>query len=108
LFLLPKAINVNRVKIKGDFSSKPSAITDMHPAAYKKAEAAVNKVSGKVTTTPYIISGAIVSRYYRKVCNSVVNFSPVTDGSGFHSINERLPIIDYKRCISFFNILMQD
>jgi len=107
---ITKAIHDDRVKIsvKGDFSSEPSPITDISSPAYKKVESAVNKVADSVIATPYIMLGATDSRYYRKICEGVVNFSPVTDGKGYHGIDERITIKDYQRCVSFFSILMKN
>jgi len=105
-----KSINDNRVKIniKGDFSRDASAITDIHAAAYQKVAAAANQIMDSVITSPYIMLGATDSRSYRKMSDGVVNFSPVVDGKGYHGIDERLPISDLKRCISFFTVLMKN
>ena len=52
--------------------------------------------------------GATDSRHYRDISNGVVNFSPLIDSKGYHGIDERLPVKDFQRAISFFTILLND
>jgi len=51
--------------------------------------------------------GATDSRNYRAISNGVVNFCPITDGKGYHGIDERLPIKDFQRAIQFYTLLIQ-
>jgi carboxypeptidase PM20D1 len=106
---ITKAINDERVKIsiKGSFSRESSSVTDINNDAYKKVESAIGRVMDSVITTPYIMLGGTDSRYYRSISDGVVNFSPCLDFKGYHGINERLPVTDLQRCISFFTILMK-
>jgi carboxypeptidase PM20D1 len=52
--------------------------------------------------------GATDSRAYRSISDGVLNFLPMTDGKGYHGINERLPIRDLQRSINFMMTVMEE
>ena len=105
-----KAIGDDRVKIRiaGDFATDPSSTTDAGGEAFKKVERAASAVMDDLIPAPFIMLGATDSRSYRAISNGVINFCPLTDSKGFHGINERLPIKDFQRAISFYKILIKD
>jgi len=43
-----------------------------------------------------------------RIADGVVNFLPMTDSKGFHGINERLPIRDLQRGISFMMTIIEE
>jgi carboxypeptidase PM20D1 len=51
--------------------------------------------------------GATDSRNYRTLSDGVVNFTPLTDAKGYHGIDERLLISDYKKCFNYYRLLIQ-
>jgi len=103
-----KAIDDSRVKIRitGDFSTEPSPMTDFHADVFKKVADAASAVEDDVIPVPYIMVGATDSRNYRTISNGVINFCPITDGKGYHGIDERLPIKDFQRAIQFYTLLI--
>jgi len=104
------AIGDDRVKIRiaGDFANDPSATTDAGGIAFKKVEQAASSVMDDIIPAPFIMLGATDSRAYRAISDGVINFCPLTDSKGFHGIDERLPIKDIQRAISFYKILIKD
>ncbi|HWK06493.1 MAG TPA: M20/M25/M40 family metallo-hydrolase [Puia sp.] len=104
------AIGDDRVKIRiaGDFANDPSATTDAGGIAFKKVEQAASAVMDDIIPAPFIMLGATDSRAYRAISDGVINFCPLTDSKGFHGIDERLPIKDFQRAISFYKILIKD
>ncbi|HVU59083.1 MAG TPA: M20/M25/M40 family metallo-hydrolase [Puia sp.] len=104
-----KAVDDPRVKIKvtGDFSTEPSPMTDFHSDVFKKVADAASAVEDDVIPVPYVMVGATDSRNFRAISNGVVNFCPITDGKGYHGIDERLPIRDFQRAIQFYTLLIQ-
>jgi len=107
---IKQAIHDDRVTItiKGDFNTEPSALTDVHSAAFKTMEQAVYQTIDDVIPVPYVMLGASDSRNYRSISNGVVNFTPLVNSKGFHGIDERLPIKDFSRMFNFFsNIIRQ-
>jgi carboxypeptidase PM20D1 len=45
---------------------------------------------------------------YRAISDGVVNFTPVVDSKGYHGIDERLPIKDYQKAISFYTLILKE
>ena len=105
---IKKAINDDRViiKIKGDFNTEPSPLTDINSPAFKRMEEAVYQTVDDVIPVPYVMLGASDSRNYRSISNGVVNFTPLMNSKGFHGIDERLPVKDFQRSINFFTIII--
>jgi carboxypeptidase PM20D1 len=103
-----KAVDDPRVKISltGDFSTEPSAMTDFHSDVFKKAADAANSVEDDVIPVPFVMVGATDSRNYRAISNGVINFCPITDGKGYHGIDERLPVRDFQKAIQFYTYLI--
>jgi carboxypeptidase PM20D1 len=100
----------DRIQIKklGNFDSDPSPATDIHSAAFRRIESAVNKNIPDVIATPYLMIGATDSRHYRRISDGVINFLPMTDSKGFHGINERLPLRDLQRGINFIMTVIEE
>ena len=105
-----ETIQDDRVKIKkiGQFNSDPSLPTSTGSAAFKRVESAVYKTIPNVIPAPYLMIGATDSRQFRLISDGVVNFFPMTDSKGFHGINERLPLRDLQRSISFIRIILEE
>ncbi len=94
------------ITVTGDFNTEPSAATDMHGPAFLAVQQAITDVIDNVIPVPFIMIGATDSRSYRKISNGVVNFSALKDSKGYHGLNERLPIADYKRCYNFYRTII--
>jgi carboxypeptidase PM20D1 len=106
---IKQAIDDERVTItiKGDFNTEPSALTDIHSAAFKTMEQAVYQTIDDVIPVPYVMLGASDSRNYRSISNGVINFTPLVNSKGFHGIDERLPIKDFRRSFNFFTNIIR-
>ena len=107
---LRSTIQDDRVKVKivSHFGSDPSTVTPINSSAYQRVEEAVYSMIPNVLPTPYLVVGGTDSRYYRKLSDGVVNFLPMTDGKGFHGINERLPLLDLQRGIHFIQLIIEE
>ncbi|MBA4196618.1 MAG: hypothetical protein C0459_03595 [Chitinophaga sp.] len=107
---MKKVIDDERVKIKisGDFNTEPSAATPFTSDAFKRIENAVYKIEDDVIPVPFLMLGATDSRVYRAISDGVVNFTPVVDSKGYHGIDERLPIKDYQKAISFYTLILKE
>ena len=107
---IKEAVQDDRVQIKriSRFGGDPSEATSIESAAFKRLESAVYKNVPGVIPAPYLMIGATDSRAYRAISNGVLNFLPMTDGKGYHGINERLPIRDLQRSINFMMTLIEE
>jgi len=105
-----KGVDDQRIKVTltGDFATEPSSMTDFHGDAFKKVSDAVSAISEDVIPVPFIMVGATDSRNFRSISDGVVNFCPITDGKGYHGIDERLPVKDFQRAIQFYTILINE
>jgi carboxypeptidase PM20D1 len=110
LAFIKSAIKDDRVEVKvsGDFNTEPSPCTDITGNAFHSVEEAIYAVTDSVITTPYIMIGASDSRSYRKISDGVVNFNPMIDSKGFHGIDERLPVSDFRRAVNFFTTIIRN
>jgi carboxypeptidase PM20D1 len=106
---IKNAIQDDRIKIKriSRFGGDPSMATGVESPAYKRIESAIYKTVPNVIPTPYLMIGATDSRAYRSISDGVLNFLPMTDGKGYHGINERLPILDLQRGINFMTSVIE-
>lgn len=104
------AIHDDRVKIsiKGDFNTEPSPLTDIQSPAFRLMEEAVQETVDGVIPVPYTMLGASDSRSYRAISKGVVNFTPLVNSKGFHGIDERLPLADFRRSIQFFSHIIKE
>lgn len=106
---MKKQINDERIKIEPMKSNvEASKITDVNGTAFKKVEALCYKVMPDVIPVPYLLMGGTDSHYFDAVSNGVIKFAPTIDGKGYHGIDERLPIVDFKRMIFFYTLLMKE
>lgn len=79
----------------------PSGKTDTEGNAFKSITGSVKKVMDDVVPAPYLLIGATDSRYFRPLTSEVMNFSASAFMEGYHGIDERLPVQEYRRMISF-------
>jgi len=106
---IKQAIHDDRVTItiKGDFNTEPSALTDIYSPAFKIMEQTVYQTIDDVIPVPYVMLGASDSRNYRSISDGVINFTPLVNSKGFHGIDERLPIKDFRRSFNFFTNIIR-
>ncbi len=96
-----------KVTIYPNYQNMPSPTTDINSKAFKRIEKAINSIVDDVVVTPMLMVGATDSRNYRTLSDGVINFTPITNGKGFHGIDERMQISDFKKCFNFYSLLIQ-
>ncbi len=106
---MKKMIDDDRVKIEPfKWNTEASKIADVSGVAYKKIESICYKVMPDVIPVPYILMGGTDSYYFDEVSDGVIKFAVSIDGKGYHGIDERLPVADFKRMIFFYTLLMKE
>ncbi|HVM88551.1 MAG TPA: M20 family peptidase [Puia sp.] len=106
---IKKQINDDRVIIKPQkLNNNASAITPVDGAPFKKIEELCYQTMPDVIPVPYLVIGATDSRHFSEVCSNILRFTPAVDLKGFHGIDERLPISDFKRMIFFYSLLIRE
>lgn len=109
LSFLQKSINDERVKIvlQKETVTDPTIMTDVESEAYKNVASATYKIMDDVIPVPFLMIGGADSRYYNKLCNNIINYSPMLDPKGFHGVDEHINFDDLKRMIFFYQLLLQ-
>ena len=103
-----KVVADERIRIeKGSFLSEPSPVSPVTHAGFKQIEECILQVFPEVTVAPYLVVGGTDSRYYNEICENIYRFLPVVDPIGFHDINERIGVEDYKKALQFYYQLIK-
>jgi carboxypeptidase PM20D1 len=55
-----------------------------------------------------MLMGATDSKHFSAVSDGVLKFVPSIDSKGYHGIDERLSLDDFKRMIFFYTLIMED
>jgi carboxypeptidase PM20D1 len=106
---MKKQINDERVKIMPfKTNSNASPMTSADSPAFKKVEEIIYKVMPEIIPVPYVLMGGTDSKHFSKVSDGVIKFNPTIDSKGYHGIDERLPVSDFKRMIFFFQLLIKN
>ncbi|HEX8060154.1 MAG TPA: M20 family peptidase [Cyclobacteriaceae bacterium] len=105
-----KSIGDERVQISivGGFRSEPTAITSPDGPGYKIVDETVHKVFPETVTAPFMMIGGTDSRYMKGVSKNIIKFSPMTDPVGFHGINERVSVNNFRDTLWFFETLLRN
>lgn len=105
-----KTINDTNIKITiyDNYSTEASTTTDINSKGYKRIEKAIKAIVDSVVVAPVIMVGATDSRNYRTISKAVLNFTPITNGKGYHGIDERLLITDFQKEINFYTLLIKN
>ncbi|WP_138379308.1 M20 family peptidase [Luteithermobacter gelatinilyticus] len=97
---------------KQDFID-PSPVSDTNSAAFHAIRDSILETAGseQMATTPQLVTAATDSRFLTQVADNIYRFQYVHMTpellSGYHGINERLPVRDYFSMIEFYARLMQ-
>ncbi len=98
-----KVINNEKVTItsrKG--GSFPTQVADVNEAGFKYLQTTLSGFQKDLIVAPYLVLGATDGRYFGGLTSNVFRFTPFVDLEGFHGINERIKIEDYKKGIGFY------
>ena len=104
-----KTIRDDRVAITvAPKSSHPDARADIGERSFTYMQQVVRGVLPNTIVAPYLVVGATDGRYYTRLTPQVYRFVPFTDLKGFHGINERVGVDEYKKAIGFYYYLIKN
>ena len=104
-----KVIDNDKIEIKArPGSSEPKQVANVDHPTFKSIQNTLNSLNKDLIVAPYLVLGATDARYYTALTNQVFRFIPFTDPQGFHGINERISVEDYKKGIGFYYWFMKD
>lgn len=96
-----------KITIYPNYETLPTSTTNVSHPSFKKVESIIKQIVDSVVVTPMLMVGATDSRNYRALSDGVVNFTPLTNAKGYHGIDERMLISDFKKCFNFYTLLIQ-
>ena len=104
-----KIIDDDRIKItpKGE-GNAPTQVAKVDDATFQFIQKNISAYKKDIIVAPYLVLGATDGRYFGNITSQVFRFSPFTDPEGFHGVNERIKISEYKKGISFYYYLMRN
>lgn len=97
-----------QIKVKDGVWSEASSAPTADGVGFQKISRIVRQTYQDVIASPFLLIGATDSRYFGKVSDNIVKFSPVIDPVGFHTYDEQVSIDSYRHSIWFFEQLMVD
>lgn len=109
LSFIKKAINNKEVRINiiKESLAEPTSMTPVESKAFKLIESTCYRTMDNVVPVPFLMIGGTDSRFYRKISNNIINFSPMLDPKGYHGIDEHLTFNDLKRMLLFYELILR-
>jgi carboxypeptidase PM20D1 len=103
-----KAIDDERVKFSTiGIVTEPSGISNVQSFGFRKiAQMAQQNFDGALVI-PFLMVGGTDSKYFEKISDNIIKFSPMIDPIGFHAVNERVSVDSYQRALSFYDNLLR-
>lgn len=103
-----KAIANDHIQIipLGD-GNEPQQVANVESGGFKHIQKTISAYKKDIVVAPYLVLGATDGRYFANITNQVFRFIPFTDPEGFHGVNERLKITEFKKGIGFYYELMK-
>ncbi|MBR5322185.1 MAG: M20/M25/M40 family metallo-hydrolase [Clostridia bacterium] len=89
-----------------------SPLSDTESYAFKTVENAIARIFPDVITAPYIMTGASDSRYFSRVCDNCIRFSPFTINNeqldSVHAVNENLDLDCLAPAVDFYRLIITE
>ncbi|MBC7653659.1 MAG: M20/M25/M40 family metallo-hydrolase [Oligoflexus sp.] len=88
--------------------NSPKQVADVNDASFKYIQTTISKIKRNIIVAPYLVLGATDSHHFDQITSQIFRFSPFTDPEGFHGVNERIKVSEFKNGINFYYLLMKD
>ena len=86
---------------QGD-GNEPAQVANINSESFKYLQKTISAYKKDIVVAPYLVLGATDGRYFANITSQVFRFIPFTDPEGFHGVNERIKITEFKKGIGFF------
>jgi len=108
-----ETVNDDRITVKSISNrNEPSPVSDYESASYKIIEKTVLQLFPDAIVSPGLISGGTDTKHYEPISENAYRFFPIrvnaSNMTGFHGINEHLPVSNYKEIVQFYYQLVQN
>ncbi len=103
-----KVIANDQIQIipQGD-GNEPNQVANVNSESFKYLQKTISAYKKDIVVAPYLVLGATDGRYFANITSQVFRFIPFTDPEGFHGVNERIKITEFKKGIGFYYELMR-
>lgn len=101
-------VDDERISVKVLGVREATAVTDPNSFAFTKVDSLIRKTHQDILPAPFLMIAATDSRYFGKVSDGIVKFSPMVDPIGFHGIDERVSLESVELCLWFYEQLMRN
>lgn len=91
---------------QGD-GNEPKQVAKVNSESFTYLQKTISAYQKDIVVAPYLVLGATDGRYFANITDQVFRFIPFTDPEGFHGVNERIKITEYKKGIGFYYELMK-
>ncbi len=80
--------------------------------AYALVEKVIGEVFPGLPTCPYVMTGGTDARFYQKICDACIRFSPVIYGpeqmKGMHGLNENIDACSLPGAVDFYKAVIRE
>jgi carboxypeptidase PM20D1 len=80
--------------------------------AYALVEKVIGEVFPGLPTCPYVMTGGTDARFYQKICDACIRFSPVIYGTeqmkGMHGVNENIDVCSLPGAVDYYKSLIRE
>lgn len=87
--------------------NEPKQVANVNSESFKHLHKTISAYHKDIVVAPYLVLGATDGRYFGTLTSQVFRFIPFTDPEGFHGVNERISISEFKKGIGFYYQLMK-
>jgi carboxypeptidase PM20D1 len=110
---ITKVINDTRVKISPEGRHiTASTVSPVYSDGFRAIGTTIGQVYPEAVITPMIMLGASDAKHYKEISNCIYRFLPVNvtheDLERIHGLNERIPVSDFSKSISFYYYLIRN
>ena len=102
-------INDPRVKLipRTGTSGEPSQVSSTEARGFRIISKTARQLNPEIAVSPFLLTGATDSRHYADISENTYRYVP-SRLLGFHDINERVAVSDYKGAIAFYYQLIKN
>jgi carboxypeptidase PM20D1 len=104
-----RIVSDDRVKVKSrrNTSGEPSPVSSTEGRGFQLISKTIRQLNPAIVVSPFLLTGATDSKHYADISANIYRYVP-SKLVGFHGINERIAVSDYKNSIAFYHQLIKN
>lgn len=87
--------------------NEPKQVAEVDSDGFKLIQKTISAYKKDIVVAPYLVLGATDGRYFANITSQVFRFIPFTDPEGFHGVNERIKVTEFKKGVGFYYNLIK-